>query len=103
MISGWEWVLILGIVAILIIWGPKKLPEIARAIGEAKREFEKSSKEFQEVPKRIISPESSVAVSEPSSDDILIMTARKLGISTEGKTKAQISEEIIEKAKATSQ
>lgn len=103
MISGWEWVLILGIVAILLIWGPKKLPEIARAIGEAKREFEKSSKEFQEVPKRIISPESPVAVNEPSSDDILIMTARKLGISTEGKTKAQISEEIIEKTKATTQ
>jgi len=103
MISGWEWVVILGIIAILIIWGPKKLPEIARAIGEAKREFDKSSKEFQEVPKRLISPESSATVNEPSSDDILIMTARKLGISTEGKTKAQISEEIIEKTKATSQ
>jgi len=36
---------------------------------------------------------------KPSSGDILIETARKLGISTEGKTREQISQEIVEKFK----
>jgi len=100
-ISGWEWVVILAIIAVLILWGPKKLPEIARAIGEAKREFQKASKELQEIPKELVNPEpSSATVTRPSSDDVLIMTAKKLGITTEGKTKEQISQEIVEKVKA---
>ncbi|MHA1710791.1 MAG: twin-arginine translocase TatA/TatE family subunit [Candidatus Freyarchaeota archaeon] len=103
MISGWEWVVILAIIAVLILWGPKKLPEIARAIGEAKREFQRASKELQEIPREVVNPEPSyVTVTRPSSDDVLITTAKKLGISTEGKTKEQISQEIVEKVKATS-
>jgi hypothetical protein len=38
-------------------------------------------------------------VSAPTSDDILIGTAKKLGINTEGKTKEQISQEIINASK----
>jgi len=29
--------LVLGVVVVLLLWGPKKIPELARAIGEAKR------------------------------------------------------------------
>jgi len=34
-----------------------------------------------------------------SSDELLLQTARRLGISTQGKTKEQISEEIVARGK----
>ena len=46
MLEGWEWIII-GVVAIVIImWGPAKIPQFARALGQAKGEFKKASKEF---------------------------------------------------------
>jgi TatA/E family protein of Tat protein translocase len=33
---GWEW-LIIGVIAVVIIlWGPSKIPEFARALGRAR-------------------------------------------------------------------
>lgn len=97
MISGWEYILILLVVGALVLWGPKKIPELAKAIGEARGEFERASREA-----RVKSP-STVARErkEPSSDDLLIDTARKLEIVTEGKTKDEISAEILEKFRET--
>jgi len=86
--SGWEWVIILVVVAGLVLWGPKKIPELARSIGDARSEFEKASKgEIQRA----------IANDETPGDDTLIETARKLGINTLGKTKAEISKEIVDK------
>lgn len=39
--QGNEWIIIL--VAILLIFGPKKLPELARGIGKALYEFKRAS------------------------------------------------------------
>jgi len=91
---GWEWLVILIVAVVIFLWGPAKIPELARALGKAKGEFERASKEFEEAAK--IELEKS---SESKSDDALIETAKKLGISTEGKTREQISQEIIEKVK----
>ncbi len=46
MLNGWEIVLILAIV--LILFGAKKLPELARGLGQGIREFKKSTREIQE-------------------------------------------------------
>lgn len=43
-IGTMELVVILAIV--LIVFGPKKLPELARGMGEAVREFKKGQKDF---------------------------------------------------------
>jgi len=45
LITTWEWILIIIVVLVLIVWGPKKIPELARAIGQARAEFERASKE----------------------------------------------------------
>jgi sec-independent protein translocase protein TatA len=82
-IQGFEWVVIAIIVIVLIMWGPRKIPELARALGKAKKEFQEGVKEGENMASL--------------SGDALIDTARKLGIDTEGKTKDQISEEIIKK------
>lgn len=98
-LMGWEWIVAIGIIAVLILWGPKKLPELARAIGEAKKEFQKASKEVKEAKDITSVP---AEETKPSSDDLLIETAQMLGISTEGKTKEQIAQEIVKKSKASS-
>lgn len=37
-------IVIVVIVAVVLVWGPKKLPELARALGEARRAFDDGKK-----------------------------------------------------------
>jgi sec-independent protein translocase protein TatA len=41
MLNGWEIVAILGVV--LVMFGAKKLPELARGLGQGIKEFKKAS------------------------------------------------------------
>lgn len=95
--------LIAGIIILaLIIWGPNKIPELARALGRAKREYEKASRGLEEEINKMAqlsSTEDSQSLSR-TSDDKLIEIAKSLGITTEGKTRDEIAKEIIEKAKS---
>ena len=84
-IVGYEWIIVLAIIVVLFVWGPQKLPEFARSIGLARKEIDKAYKEA-----------TSPSPTQPAPEmDPIIETAKKLGISTEGKTKAQISDEIV--------
>jgi len=33
-----------AIIVALLVWGPQKIPELAKAVGEAKHEFETASR-----------------------------------------------------------
>jgi sec-independent protein translocase protein TatA len=46
MLNGWEILLILA--GVLILFGAKKLPELARGLGQGIREFKKSTREVTE-------------------------------------------------------
>jgi sec-independent protein translocase protein TatA len=46
MLGGWEIVLILAVV--LILFGAKKVPELARGLGQGIREFKKATREVTE-------------------------------------------------------
>ena len=94
MITGWEWILVLGIIAVLVLYGPKKIPELAKALGQAKSEFEQASKELKNT---INVSTQTTKKKEIVEDNTLFETAKKLGVTTEGKTKEQISNEIIER------
>jgi sec-independent protein translocase protein TatA len=107
MLEGWEW-LIIGVVAIIIImWGPAKIPELAKALGRAKGEFSKASKDFNDAAITTANTPTVSAKStyqaqtqpERTKDEMLIETAHNLGIQTNGKTKQQIAQEIEEKLK----
>jgi sec-independent protein translocase protein TatA len=78
-IVGVEWIVIAIIILALLLWGPTKLPELARALGRARREYQKASKEEEE--------------------DKLLELARSLGIDTQGKTRDQIAQEVSERLK----
>lgn len=82
---------ILGVLVVILIWGPSKIPELARAVGRARKEFDDASK-------GITQPTSTL--SQTSSSDHLTETARKLGINTQGKTREQISDEIVKAAQS---
>lgn len=101
MLEGWEWIII-GVVAIVIIlWGPAKIPEFAKALGRAKGEFSKASKEFTDAAKATETQQSSSnLVVNKEKDEKLIETAQKLGISTEGKTRSEITAEISSNLKS---
>ena len=99
-IVGYEAIIIVVILAVIFMWGPNKVPEIARAIGEAKREFDKASKETTTLVQQAValpstSPAPASSTATPTSTDPVIVAAKSLGIITEGKTKEELAKEII--------
>ena len=96
MLSGWELIVILGAAVALLIWGPSKIPELAKGLGKAKREFENASKGD-------VSGFESETRRSNTSDDTLIVLASSLGIKTEGRTKEQIMQEVVASIKASKQ
>lgn len=115
---------IAAIILVFFLWGPQKIPELARMVAQARREFDNASREFQKVSTEIqngtspfLSPSSAInaaasapalpqssessltpAAQPPASktgDQLLIEAARRLGILTGGKTREQIQQEII--------
>lgn len=93
---GYEWLIVVGILLVVFLWGPQKLPELAKSIGLAKKEFEKAAKEAS-IPTSTSTASTGAAGTQPTTDP-LIVAARSLGISTEGKTKEQIAKEIADKS-----
>jgi sec-independent protein translocase protein TatA len=81
------------ILVVVFLWGPQKLPEMARSVALAKREFEKASKEMAS-PTSYSPPSTSTSSPAASSPEPLIVAAKALGMSTEGKTKEEIAKEI---------
>jgi len=86
---GYEWLIVVAILLVIFLWGPQKLPELARSLGLAKKEFEKAAKEA--------SLASSATPTTGPPIDPVITAAKSLGIDTEGKTKEEIAKEIAEK------
>jgi sec-independent protein translocase protein TatA len=41
-LGGWEWMIIIGLVVVVIFFGVKKIPELAKSFGKATAEFEKA-------------------------------------------------------------
>jgi sec-independent protein translocase protein TatA len=93
-----QWVVIAVVVIVFLMYGPKKIPELARSIGLARKEFNDASKVPLDTP---AAAAPAAVFAAPSTGDALLDTARKLGINTEGKTRDQISSEIVARAQTS--
>jgi twin arginine-targeting protein translocase, TatA/E family len=101
--NAFGWIeLILLFLIIIILFGSKKLPELARGLGEAVREFRKAMSETESIQKQLVtSPQTSYQHSQYQ-EDPLITAAKSRGINVEGKTRLQIVEELAQKIKEES-
>jgi len=84
-----EIVLILAI--LLLVFGPTKLPKIARELGKAWQEFNKASSSAFETLSSV-----DETVTE-NTQKTLLDVAKKLNMDAEGKTEKQLGEEILAK------
>jgi len=96
-IQGLEWLFITIIVIVLVLWDPQKIPKLARALAQARKEYEKAASTVQEVVE-----EAKKEIEEQDIDDKIIEAARELGIETYGRTREEILDAIA-KIKAEEQ
>jgi Sec-independent protein translocase protein TatA len=91
MISDIEWLFIALIVILLILWSPQTIPRFARALAEARREYEKASSTVQELVKEFESEtEKAAQQDEQNIERDIIEKAKNLGIETYGKTREEL-------------
>ncbi|HEY5620741.1 MAG TPA: twin-arginine translocase TatA/TatE family subunit [Candidatus Bathyarchaeia archaeon] len=81
-IIGTEWLILAAIILIVFLFRPRAVTDLARSVGQVVAEFRKGKQESEKTPKQ----------------ELLVETAERLGIKTEGKTPTQIREEILAKA-----
>jgi sec-independent protein translocase protein TatA len=117
------WVLIVAL--IVFLFGSNKIPQLARTIGQAKRELDNAMKGIQEQTsfamnevnntsahqtqqKALVPPGAVVKPSTPTPSatpapvsDPLITAAKNEGIDTKGKTRDQIATELAMKLNAS--
>ena len=100
-IVGWEWIVVVAIVAIILIWGPGQIPKLAKSLGQAKKEMKDTIAESQENNSETDETDETATSNDKDKVkvDPLIVTAIKLGIDVTGKTRDQISDEIVAKTK----
>lgn len=95
-----QWIVIAVVAIVFLMWGPKKIPELARSIGLARKEFNNASVGAAQVSPAAPPRAAPATAPAPSvTGDALIDTAKKLGISTAGKSRNEISEAIVARSK----
>ena len=112
-LQGNELLLLLAV--LLLILGPTKLPQLARGLGQAMREFKKASQGLYDEEtinqvktlqaSQTMQPVQQTQATQPAggSADIDInmvkQLAAKLGVQSEGKSDADLIKEVLAKAK----
>jgi sec-independent protein translocase protein TatA len=74
---------------ILLLFGGRKLPELARSMGMAIREYTLASKE----PEKYV--EEKTKTKEEEDKEAVLSAAKKLGIETEGRSINEIAQDIV--------
>lgn len=86
--------IVLIFLAIIVLFGASKIPELARSLGKATGEFKKAKQETEDELKSI---ERSIKESPPDGTSKIRKMAKDLGIPVEGKSDEQLLDEIQKK------
>jgi sec-independent protein translocase protein TatA len=87
-------VIVLILAVVVLLFGASRIPQLARSLGQARREFDRGAKgepSDASQPSAVSVQSASVA---PAPDDPLVVAAQREGIETQGKTKEQIASEL---------
>ena len=95
-VNGFEWVIII-LVIVVIFFGAKKIPELARSMGKATSEFQKARMEA----KKTVENDSTIGKNEQDSIDRekLESIAETLGVDYSNKNDQDLKNAIDEKLK----
>lgn len=88
-IEGFEWIILLIIIAALFLFGPQKLPELARGFGRALGEFQRGR---MEIEREIRGQFSSLPAADLRTREERVGAA--LGLATAGKSDLQLKIDI---------
>lgn len=103
--------MVIAVVAIVLLFGAAKVPQLARSFGQAMGEFKKAKRESEMNLKNF---EDSITGDEKEIAEKASTTTKKgeevnirevatyMGIDTEGKTEEQLKEEVQAKMKSSS-
>ncbi|HEX9816010.1 MAG TPA: twin-arginine translocase TatA/TatE family subunit [Candidatus Thermoplasmatota archaeon] len=72
---------------ILLLFGAQKIPDLARSLGRAQREFTKAREEIVD------------AQATPTDDERVRKAAKDLGLTVEGRTTEEVRQAIADKMK----
>jgi len=87
--GGFEWVILLIVIAILLLFGPQKLPELAKSIGRAWGEFRRGRMEVEREIRQEFQQE------QPRDLGVRLRdSAQELGIDTTGRRDSELKLEI---------
>lgn len=93
-IQGMEWIILI-VVVVVLIFGARKIPELAKSIGRAQGEFQRGKIEIEKEIKTEEKTGTTSDVGDLKADkEKLLKIAKELGLETEGKTEGQIKEEV---------
>ncbi|MEN2975406.1 MAG: hypothetical protein ABDH32_07530 [Candidatus Caldarchaeales archaeon] len=104
MIEGVEWLFIFLIVILLFLYEPQKISQIAKAIAQARKEYEKASSTIMEQIEKESKKEEEKEEQQKSLpfehdselvDVDIIKLAKMFKIQTYGKTREELTEEVI--------
>lgn len=86
-IEGMEWIVLLIIIAVLFLFGPQKLPQLARSTGRALGEFRRGKMEVEQEISQQFGPAGDARTREQR-------VAQTLGVPTTGKSDLQLKLDI---------
>ena len=88
----WEWIILLIVVALLLLFGPTKLPEFARSIGRAMGEFRRGKAQVERELRDELARDEGTEVG--ASRDQVLRAARELSLPSEGRDMKEIRLDI---------